>query len=587
VPEEFGPYLLEEEIGRGGMGVVFRAYDTRRDRQVAIKRLPRDLSADETFQARFRRESRLAARLNEPHIIPIHDFGEIDGVLYLDMRLVEGTDLSSLISSRTPRLTPTLAVDIIGQVAAALTSAHEAGLVHRDVKPSNVLISGLDDDEDAFAYLVDFGIARGQPGSEGTALTTNSETVGTLGYMAPERISGASGDYRSDIYSLACMLYECLTGRTPFPGESFQVMYAHVNNAPPLPSAARPGLPAAIDAVVARGMAKDPAARYASARQLASAARAALAARPSMPVPPIPPSAPLSGPGIGPGIGHTPPPRAPSQPAWSMAPTAFQRPPMTGPAPPPPPQNWSGGAAHPSGPLPRPPTTSSPPPKRSRRTLIAAVIAAVVVLGGGIGIAVAVTGGDSPTPSPTSTAPSPLPSTTSTHDFPTSSAPSSTGAAATAADWADFDDFTNVVGRSDGDTTASFMHAFCALHGSDGTPGMVDRVECTLANSLVTFSVARFSGASALSTYLDQLTSAKGYQVGFWTLPKVNDDNRGRLYSSPVTASFVDVTSSICALPTYIVRFFVPPGSSLTVQDIKTDYWKNAQFPDSVPAPCK
>ncbi len=285
MPEEFGPYRLEEEIGRGGMGVVYRAYDTRRDRQVALKRLPRDLSADETFQARFRRESRLAARLNEPHIIPIHDFGEIDGVLYLDMRLVEGTDLGSLI--RAGSLTPALAVEIIGQVASALTSAHEAGLVHRDVKPGNVLISGRPgergyDSDDVFAYLVDFGIARGRTGAggaEATALTMNTETVGTLAYMPPERISGGSGDHRSDIYSLACMLFECLTGRTPFAGEPFQVMYAHVNTTPPSPATIRPGLPAGIDAVIARGMAKNPDDRYPSARQFAAAARTALTAQ--------------------------------------------------------------------------------------------------------------------------------------------------------------------------------------------------------------------------------------------------------------------------------------------------------------------
>ena len=317
MPEEFGPYRLEEEIGRGGMGVVYRAYDTRRDRQVALKRLPRDLSADETFQARFRRESRLAARLNEPHIIPIHDFGEIDGVLYLDMRLVEGTDLGSLI--RAGSLTPALAVEIIGQVASALTSAHEAGLVHRDVKPGNVLISGRPgergyDSDDVFAYLVDFGIARGRTGAggaEATALTMNTETVGTLAYMPPERISGGSGDHRSDIYSLACMLFECLTGRTPFAGEPFQVMYAHVNTTPPSPATIRPGLPAGIDAVIARGMAKNPDDRYPSARQFAAAARTALTAQPSLPVSPGVPAPPPWAP---PNTSPTPPPTPPPAP---------------------------------------------------------------------------------------------------------------------------------------------------------------------------------------------------------------------------------------------------------------------------------
>ncbi len=570
MPEEFGPYRLEEEIGRGGMGVVYRAYDTRRDRQVALKRLPRDLSADATFQARFRRESRLAARLNEPHIIPIHDFGEIDGVLYLDMRLVDGTDLSSLI--RAGSLTPALAVEIVGQVASALTSAHEAGLVHRDVKPSNVLISSRPgergyDADDVFAYLVDFGIARGRPGTEGSALTVNTETVGTLAYMAPERISGGSGDHRSDIYSLACLLFECLTGRTPFAGEPFQVMYAHVHTAPPAPSNARPELPAGIDAVIVRGMAKNPDERYPSARQFAAAARSALATRP---VPPAPPAAPMV------------PPRP-------MAPPAPPPPPPPPPLSPLSPPNWSSGAPpHPSGPLPRPPGPSTGPVRRprSRRTLIAVVIAVVLVLTGGIAVAVALAGGD-PDPQPSSSR-SPVVTTGSSHDFPTSSpAPTSASASSATPDWADFDDFTKLVGSSDADTTATFKNAYCAIHGSDGTPGMVDRVECTaIKGSPVTYSVARFASGTALSTYVRGLTSSKGYQVGFWSLPKINKEHRGRLYTSPVTASFVDVTSSICALPTYLVQFFVPPGSNLSVQDVEDDYWAKARFPDSVPAPC-
>ena len=563
MPEEFGPYLLEEEIGHGGMGVVYRAYDTRRDRQVALKRLPRELSADATFQARFRRESRLAARLSEPHIIPIHDFGEIDGVLFLDMRLVAGADLGSLIAAG--KLAPALAVDIIGQVASALTSAHEAGLVHRDVKPSNVLVTGLGDDQaSAFAYLVDFGIARGAPGSEGTAVTTNTETVGTLSYMAPERISGGSGDHRSDIYSLACMLYECLTGRAPFVGESFQVMYAHVNTAPPLPSSARAALPPAIDAVIARGMAKDPDARLDSARQVAAAARSALTTRPALPVPPV--SAP-------PGV-LAPPDSGQSEP-WAAT-AAFQRP-APPPFPPPAaraPDRPGGSPAHPSGPLPLPP----PPTRKRKRTLLVVLISALALVAAGLSVTLALWDGSSPSPPPAST-PAPR-----TNDFPrTSQAP-----ATAAAHWSDFSDFTDLVGRSDGDTSAAFKHGYCALHGSDGTPGMVDRVECTaIAKSPVTYSVARFGNAAALSRYLGQLVSAKGYQVGYWDLPKINKADRGRLYASPLTASFVDVTSSICALPTYVVQFYVAPGSNLSVQDVEKDYWAKSQFPDTIPAPCK
>ncbi|WP_304049772.1 serine/threonine-protein kinase [Jatrophihabitans endophyticus] len=274
--EQFGHYVLEDVIGRGGMGEVYRAYDTKRDRTVALKRLPKEMASDETFQARFRRECQLVARLNEPHVIPIHDFGEIEGHLYLDMRLVEGVDLSTILGREGP-LDPKLAVDIIGQVAAALQSAHDSGLVHRDIKPSNILLTGMSADrQSVFAYLVDFGIARTEAGG-GTALTATTGTVGTLGYMAPERISGGDGDHRSDVYSLACVLFECLTGHAPFRGETFQVMFAHVNAPPPLPSVERRGLPRSLDNVIRTGLAKDPAARYQTPDQFASAARAALA----------------------------------------------------------------------------------------------------------------------------------------------------------------------------------------------------------------------------------------------------------------------------------------------------------------------
>ena len=159
--EEFGPYRLEHLLGRGGMGEVHRAWDTRRGRTVALKRLPAPLAGDPEFQARFRRESALAAQLSEPHIIPIHDFGEINGRLFIDMRLVDGTDLASVIKSKGP-MAPRRAIGILAQVASALDAAHAAGLVHRDVKPSNVLVRGHDEDE--FAYLIDFGIARAAAG---------------------------------------------------------------------------------------------------------------------------------------------------------------------------------------------------------------------------------------------------------------------------------------------------------------------------------------------------------------------------------------------------------------------------------------
>ena len=231
VPEEFGRYELQDLLGRGGMGEVYRAFDRVRDRTVALKLLPKHLASDESFKARFRRESRMAARLNEPHIIPIHDFGEIDGTLFIDMRLVEGSDLGSVLAARG-RLPIATAVSVVSQVASALDAAHASGLVHRDVKPSNVLLTGMTEEEDAnpFAYLVDFGIARSST-QEGTALTATTGTVGTVAYMSPERIAGEHGDLRTDIYALACVLYETLTGRKPFDGELFAIMYAHVEHA--------------------------------------------------------------------------------------------------------------------------------------------------------------------------------------------------------------------------------------------------------------------------------------------------------------------------------------------------------------------
>ena len=268
----FGPYILTSVLGRGGMGVVYRAFDTVKGRTVALKVLIPELAADRAFQDRFRRESKRAARLSEPHIIPIHDYGQIDGRLYIDMRLVEGTDLATLLDRDGP-MPPAAAAWIAAQVAAALDAAHADGLIHRDVKPSNVLITGHGKSM-PFAYLIDFGIARV---TRGASLSTGTGTIGTVTYMAPERFAGSPGEQHADVYSLACVLYECLTGRPPFSGEMVAVMWAHMNAPLPAPSTLRPGLPAAVDEVVARGLAKHPAHRYGSAGELADAILAATA----------------------------------------------------------------------------------------------------------------------------------------------------------------------------------------------------------------------------------------------------------------------------------------------------------------------
>ncbi|WNG88462.1 bifunctional serine/threonine-protein kinase/transporter substrate-binding domain-containing protein [Mycobacterium sp. ITM-2016-00317] len=266
----FGRYRLEKLIGRGGMGEVYRAYDTKTDRVVALKVLPHSMAQDETFKARFRHESQAAAGINDPHVVPIHGFGEINGRLYLDMRLIEGRNLGTMLSESTKPLGPAFAVSIIEQVANGLDAAHRLGLIHRDIKPSNILITGRD-----FVYLIDFGLAR-SAGEQG--LTTAGSTLGTLAYMAPERFEGGEVDARSDIYALTCVLYECLTGSRPYPADSLEQQIAgHMVSPIPRPSDVDPRLEA-FDEVVAKGMAKKPAQRYQSAGELAQAARRALTA---------------------------------------------------------------------------------------------------------------------------------------------------------------------------------------------------------------------------------------------------------------------------------------------------------------------
>ena len=264
---EFGRYRLLDLLGRGGMGQVFRAYDTGTQREVALKLLPPELAGDVDFQQRFRREAHAVAGLNEPHVVPIHDFGEIDGRLYVDMRLIEGIDLDGLLAAES--LGPQRAVGLVEQVATALEAAHRAGLVHRDVKPSNILVGARD-----FAYLIDFGLARE---ANATRLTSAGQTMGTMAYMAPERFDTGAADERSDVYSLTCVLYQCLTGQRPFSGDTLQQQIkGHLLTAPPHPSTARPELGTAFDDVIAVGMAKDPAQRFSSALELAAAARAAV-----------------------------------------------------------------------------------------------------------------------------------------------------------------------------------------------------------------------------------------------------------------------------------------------------------------------
>jgi tRNA A-37 threonylcarbamoyl transferase component Bud32 len=310
-PELFGPYRLEELIGRGGMGDVYRAYDTVRERIVAVKRLRSEFAADAGFQARFRQECKLAAQLRDAHVVPIHDYGEIGGRLYLDMRYVDGTDLATVLAEGGP-LPPQRAADVISEVAGALDAAHAEGLIHRDVKPSNVLLASNRSGAADFAYLVDFGIASAV-GARGSSLTVTGATIGTLDYIAPERFQGAPGDPSVDVYSLACVLHEALTGSPPFRGEGLYTMiHAHLHLDPPKPSQQRPDLPPGLDAVVARGMAKDPAARYPSAGALAAGARAALV--PDHPAATIAHASPVAPPTVTASAPTSVPSRAPPAP---------------------------------------------------------------------------------------------------------------------------------------------------------------------------------------------------------------------------------------------------------------------------------
>src|ERR1700722_8898871 len=300
--DSFGHYELRGVLGRGGMGQVFRAYDAATHRLLPLKVLPAPLAQDDEFQQRFRREARIAASLNDPHVVPIHNYGEINGQLYVDMRLIEGRDLEHYIAEHGGRLSADRAVAVVEQVAAALDSAREVGLIHRDVKPSNILITSARD----FVYLIDFGIARA---ATDTALTHTGHTMGTVAYMSPERFSGTT-DHRADVYSLACVLYECLTGQRPYPGDSFEVQInGHLNTPPPRPSLAAPGVPPALDEVVARGMAKDPDQRYQTPTDPAEPARAALSGPHYPPAPPAPPPFPSAPPAAPP---FTAPPATPA-----------------------------------------------------------------------------------------------------------------------------------------------------------------------------------------------------------------------------------------------------------------------------------
>jgi tRNA A-37 threonylcarbamoyl transferase component Bud32 len=376
-----GDYTIESIIGRGGMSVVYLARHTKLERHVALKVMAEELSENEGFRTRFVREAKMAANLEHPNIVPVYDAGEIDGVLYLAMRVIRGTDLRRVITEGGP-MDPERVLTISGQVASALDAAHRAGLVHRDVKPGNILLATDGDEEHAF--LTDFGLTKHVSSKSG--LTKTGTFLGTVDYVAPEQIRGGEVDGRTDEYSLGCVVYECLTGEVPFTkDQDVATLFAHVEGERPRVSSARPELPDVLSDAVARAMSKDKEERFDTCQGFVRAARAALAQAATVPNPTI-----LAPPPVSPGPVGTPPETVP-------------------PAPP-----------GPSGTAPTP-----APPGRRRRWLGVAAIVAAVAIAGTVG-AIALGAGDDPPVGPTDGA-------TGTTDGATGSTGSTSATGATAA----------------------------------------------------------------------------------------------------------------------------------------------------------
>lgn len=267
-------YQIEALVGWGGMGVVYRAEDPRLGRRVALKVLPAESAEDERFRARFLEESRLAASIEHPHIIPVHEAGEAGGVLYIAMRYVEGTDLGTLLD-REGKLTPARALGIAIQIASALDAAHARGLVHRDVKPSNILVAPGAQAGEEHAYLCDFGVSKRASAMGG--LTQTGQFLGTADYVAPEQIEGRPTDGRADVYALGAVVFKSLTGVAPYERETeYGVLWAKLHQPPPSATVILPELPAGVDGVLAAALARRREDRYSTCGELIAALRAEL-----------------------------------------------------------------------------------------------------------------------------------------------------------------------------------------------------------------------------------------------------------------------------------------------------------------------
>jgi YVTN family beta-propeller protein len=393
-----GGYRIDGVAGQGGMGVVYRATQLGLDRVVALKVIASEYAGNVDFRNRFKSEAQLAASIDHPNVVPIYETGEAEGVLYLAMRFVEGTDLRSLVEEEQS-LGAERAVRIIWQVAGALDAAHRRGLVHRDVKPPNVLIAAEGEEH---AYLTDFGLTKHAAASAG--FTRTGVFVGTPDFAAPEQIRGEIADARADVYALGAVLFHALTGRTPFPRDSeLAKMYAHLNDPAPAASPLAPGVPPALDVVIGTAMAKDPADRYESAGDLARAAWAALQGE----VAPTPVGSVATGAAAiqEPRVPDTPAPRTPPPSSASAGTPAPRTPPPSG-----------ASAGTPAPPAQKPAGPAGWPRRRRIMLLVALPCLLVLALGTAALGAVGIFGGDenddprASTPTPTATAtPTPTP----------------------------------------------------------------------------------------------------------------------------------------------------------------------------------